>query len=63
MKYVFPTVVIAFCGFACNPINEHRAGGGAYDSTALGPVLDANGPVPSERLGQARSFQEWRERE
>ena len=63
VNYLLPITVIAFCGLSCTPIHEHRSGGGAYDNSALGPVLDANGPVPSERVTGARSFQEWRELE
>jgi hypothetical protein len=63
VKYSLAALVMTFCALSCSPVHKHQSGGGAYDSSALGPVLDANGPLPSESYDGARSFEEWRERE
>ena len=60
VKYCFASLILMFCSLSCTPIHEHKAGGGAYDDSALGPVLDANGPLPGEDYSEPRSFEEWK---
>ena len=63
MKLTLSVLAVSFCALSCAPVNEHRAGGGAFDESEVAKALDANAPLPQDRIGSARSFEEWRDRE
>lgn len=63
MKLTLSILAVSFCALSCTPINQHKAGGGAFDDSEVGQALDANAPLPEDSINGARSFEEWRERE
>ena len=63
MKLILSVLVVSFFALSCSPIDPHTAGGGAFDDSAVGQALDANGPLPEDNIGGAQSFEQWRERE
>ena len=48
---------------SCIPVDDRRAGGGAFDDSPVGQALDANTALPDEDISSSRSFQQWREAE
>lgn len=65
MKFhIFSLSTLASFSFflsSCESTNSHRAGGGAFDDSHLGPKLDANAHLDDPETPGARSFEEWRE--
>lgn len=64
VNYYIAAFLTIFCAISCSPVHEHKAGGGAYDDSALGRVLDSNGPLPEEGFsGSTPTYEEWRKGE
>ena len=62
VKVILSLLAVSFLGLSCTRVHPRAAGGGAFDDSAVGQALDANGPLPGDNItGEARSFEQWRE--
>jgi len=48
---------------SCESTNSRRAGGGAFDDSALGRKLDANSHLDDPRSPEVKSHSDWLEKE